>query len=843
MANPIQNERMQKAYKKLFIIGGVIIYILLLLMILKTLEYKADVTHFREGWDTAIAYGMTHFFMLSKGMFSALIKNFFMIFIFSLLGVVAIWGVLIERDMRRHDNPDTVHGKAHFLNLKELDEYNMKRTDPIGYTRNDGPNNMLLSKDISLAIDNRNTRRNCNILCIGGSGAGKSRFFISPNVLQYNANFIITDPSGEMLYDYGKALENNGYAVKVFNLVDVYNGNRYNPFHYIHTEKDAFILTNTLIKNTTGDNKGGDPFWEKSEQLLISALVLYLWHTEPEEKQTFSRLVDLISEAQVDENDANVQSPLDIRFEELEAEDPENLAVKQYKKFKLGAGKTLKSILISVGVRLQSFDLSDIKYLTSADEMHFETFADTRQALFIIIPTADTTFNFIVSLLYSQLFMTLYDYCETTCQYGWKAYIPMQTHYRHKKHDKKGRKDPASSGKEILKVIQADGKAASKKSKKDMSLFVKAVKSGKGVSVKHNKEKGLYEIYVTYKNSAGEKVTELIGWRGDVDEKLKNNFLHRLPQIKMEPCGRACPNHVRFLLDEFANIGQIPEFDQKLATIRKYEISCAIVLQAISQMQEIYDKKWNTIAGNCDTKLILGTDDTETNEWVTKTTGKQTVRTMSSSIQDGDKGGSESFQTSGEELITASDLTLMGEDECLVRIRGVPPYFGKKYEITEHPNYKYAHALEGMFESQGHRPDDDESYLPLRLRGKNKAIADAAKASAEGIKGDKEIKDLADKRRQEAEEAKEKVRKAKNDRNKNENAARKKDADEAKKELKETKPEAGTPVTDEKMKQFLADNGLSENPTQEEVEKAATEYVELYMPEEMEIADYQLFEQ
>lgn len=819
MASPIAQERIRKTRKKAKLILAIVFYLYVLLSILSTGVYRRE--NIRADFMDAIMYGFSHPYMLSSKMLQVFVSDILYIFVATLMLVALLWMQKTKEDNRKHDNPDTVHGKAHFMTLEELDQYNIKRTDPIGLTRNDGPNNMLLSQDVSLAIDNRNTRRNCNILCIGGSGAGKSRFFISPNVLQYNANFIITDPSGEMLHDYGKALEDNGYKVKVFNLVDVYKGNRYNPFHYIKTEKDVFILTETLIKNTTPEGKGaGDPFWENSEKLLISALALYLWHTCPEEEQTFSQLVDLINLAKVDENDSSTESPLDKLFDDLEVEDKENLAVKQYKKFKQGAGKTLKSILISVGVRLQSFDLSDIQYLTSKDEMEFESFADTRQALFIIIPTADTTFNFIVSMLYSQLFMTLYNYCETRAEYGWQCYIPMQTHYT---MTKKGKKDPPTSGKEILKVVQAGDSTESQDAQKDIRAFVDAVQTGK-LKTEYNEEKKLYEVYVTYRNGRGEKVKELVGWRGT--KELLENFKMRLKQIKMEPCRRACPIHVRFLLDEFANIGQIPEFDQKLATIRKYEISCAIVLQAISQLQQIYDKKWNTIAGNCDTKLFLGSDDNETIKWLLETIGKKTVKTMSTSFND-NKSGSESFQTGGEDLITASDLTLMKEDECLVRVRGVAPYFGKKYEITLHPNYKYAHSMEGKFEIKSRRTADDESFKPLRERTGG---ADIAKAAAEA-------EQIEQKEDQNAEDLRKETVKARN-------KAMKKNSAEAKEGLKNLKKNGkiAKPFSKDDAEDLVSERGYKDSNDQSAVEKAANDYIELYAGENMDIIDYNLFE-
>lgn len=628
----------------------------------------------------------------------------------TIMGIISVGLVVVfyitEKALRKHDNSETVNGSAHLMTVDELKQYNLKFSAPLGKVENNGFNNMIISKDIRLAIDNKGTRRNCNILVIGGSGAGKSRFFAAPNILQYNANFVITDPSGEMLRDYGKALENNGYEVKVFNLTDVYRSNRYNPFHYINEEKDVFILVNTLIKNTTpSEGHSGDPFWEKSENLLLSALILYLRHTAPPQERTFSKVLELINLAQVDENDATAESPLDILFMNLEKQDKNNLAVKQYQKFKLGAGKTLKSILISVGVRLQTFDLTDIQYLTSTDDFEFERFSDTKQALFVILPTADTTFSFLVSLLYSQLFTSLYNYAETNAAYGWAAAIDEFTN---------------------IKVEHAKDKADSPRAKADLQKYI--AKINKATFVGYISDDGHFiknqidpvkELYYVYTGADLKEFTEKvkkvrkqgykdkqleiyvqknkptpIGWRGTVEDTKR--FLAQLKNIQIKPCEEKCPNHVRLILDEFANIGQIPDFDQKLATMRKYEISCSIILQALSQLKDIYKDKWNTIVANCDTKLFLGCDDTETIEWMLKVLGKKTTRVENISLQ-ANGGGSSSYNLSSIELLTIDQITMMQDNECLVRIRGVRPYYGKKYELTIHPNYKSAKALKDKF--------------------------------------------------------------------------------------------------------------------------------------------------
>ncbi|MBP3279319.1 MAG: type IV secretory system conjugative DNA transfer family protein, partial [Butyrivibrio sp.] len=538
MATAIEKERRRKSNAKVYIILGSIFYVYLLLTYLHSAAIMRN--NPRASFMEAFNEGMTNVFIHPLEIFP--ISG--MTILYSVLFTIAAGTVLImlgaEKALKKHDNPDTVNGEAHLMNQDELEKYNLKYASPLGKPEINGENNMIISKDIRLAIDNRGTRRNCNILVIGGSGAGKSRFFAAPNILQYNCNFVITDPSGEMLRDYGKALEDVGYNVKVFNLTDVYRSNRYNPFHYIKEEKDVFTLVNTLIKNTTpSEGKAGDPFWENSEKLLLTALILYLWHTEEEKNQTFANVVKMLTLAQIDENDATAVSDLDRLFEDLEKRDTNRtaeLAIRQYKKFKMGAGKTLKSILISVGVRLQTFELADMQYLTGADDFEFESFSDTKQAIFVIIPTADTTFNFIVSLLYSQLFSSLYTYAETEAEFGWKASIGAANN---------------------IKVVHAKNKKESAEAKKELEAFVNEVK--KGIVVRPDKEKRLYKVYTKDTN-------ELVGWRGNKAELEK--FKAQLQNVKIEACDARCPIHVRLILDEFANIGQIPDFNEKLATMR-----------------------------------------------------------------------------------------------------------------------------------------------------------------------------------------------------------------------------------------------------------------------------------
>lgn len=662
MASPIDKEKSKKATLKAYIIIGIVAYIYAILMFFYANNLTA--ANRRMGMIDAYTEALTGVLLNPAGIFPLNTDGFGAFLGLSVMLLAVLVMSAMTKALRKHDNPDTVNGSAHLMTGAELKEYNKKFTAPFGSVENNGKINMILSKDIRLAIDNRGTRRNCNTLVIGGSGAGKSRFFVGPNLLQANCNYVITDPSGELLHDYGKFLENQGYDVKVFNLTDVYKSNHYNPFEYIREEKDVFTLVEAFIRNTTPEGKGGgDPFWENSEKLLLTALILYLWHEAPKENQTFSNVNNLIAMADVDENDASSQSQLDLLFEDLEKEDPTNLAVQQYRKFKLGAGKTLKSILISVGVRMQAFDLSDIKYLTNSDDFDLFSLGDTKSAIFVIIPTADKTFNFLVSMFYSQIFSSLYTYCETTSDFGFRL----------------------SNGKGNIKVFHANNEESSKIAEANAKQLKKNIEQG--LKVKYDKTKKLYAICT--------KKGELVGWRGT--EAAAKEYAGTLKNLQVSRYGRRLDNHIRFMLDEFANIGQIPTFNEKLATMRKYEISCSIILQAFSQLKGLYEKDFNTIVSNCDSVLFLGSADMETIEWLIKKLAKKTTTVENTSWGSGGTSGNTSYNKSSIELLTADQIQMMDDTEALVCIRGVRPYYGKKYELTVHPNYKESDATAGTF--------------------------------------------------------------------------------------------------------------------------------------------------
>lgn len=428
--------------------------------------------------------------------------------------------------------------------------------------------NMIMADGIYLSMDGRRTNRNCNVVCIGGAGTGKSYRLIKPNILQANCSMVITDPSGELLESMGCFLQEQGYEVRVFNLVDMEHSDCYNPFCYIRKEEDVMSMVNTLIKNTTpAGSRSSDPFWEKAETSLVSACCFFCMECLREEDQNFSTVMDLLQKA-ISPDDK--PSALDIAFANLAQANPDSIAVKTYKVFQsAGGGKTAQSIVISAQSRLQHFNLRAIQNLTDTDSMDLSSVGDRKTALFCVTPTADTTFNFLVAMMYSQLFSTLYHHAETECP------------------------------------------------------------------------------------------------------------------------GKRLPVHVRFLLDEFANIGTIPDFCQRLATMRKYEISCTIVLQALSQIKALYRDDWEVLMGNCDSTIFLGGSDYTTLEYMSKILGKETIRTVNASRSYGKSAGNSlSYNKTGRDLMTPSELRTMDNRNCIYLLRGLDPFFAKKYDIKNHPNYK-----------------------------------------------------------------------------------------------------------------------------------------------------------
>lgn len=435
-------------------------------------------------------------------------------------------------------------------------------------------NNIPLTQTERLTMNSRPKQpkyaRNKNILVIGGSGSGKTRFFVKPSLMQMHSSYVVTDPKGTVLIECGKLLQRGGYRIKVLNTINFKKSMRYNPFTYIRSEKDILKLVNTIIANTKGDGeKSGEDFWVKSERLFYCALIGYIHYEAPEEEKNFTTLLEMINASEAREDDPEFQSPVDLMFERLEEKDPEHFAVRQYKKFLLSAGKTRSSILISCGARLAPFDIKELRELMETDEMELDTLGDRKTALFVIISDTDDTFNFVVSILYTQLFNLLCD-------------------------------------------------------------------------------------------------------------KADDEYGGRLPV------------HVRCLLDEFANIGQIPKFEKLIATIRSREISASIILQSQSQLKAIYKDNADTIVGNCDTTLFLGGKEKSTLKEISEILGKETIDSFNTSETRGrELSHGMNYQKLGKELMTQDEIAVMDGGKCILQVRGVRPFFSDKFDITRHPKYKY----------------------------------------------------------------------------------------------------------------------------------------------------------
>ena len=433
-------------------------------------------------------------------------------------------------------------------------------------------NNVILTRTERLMMGNRPKNpanaRNKNVLVVGGSGSGKTRFWLKPNLLQCHSSYVVTDPKGDIVIDCGQALLKNGYSIRIFNTINFRKSMHYNPFAYIHSEKDILKLTTTLIANTKGDGKAGDEFWTKAETLLYCALIGYIHYEAPLEEQNFATLIEFLNAMEVREDDETFQNPVDQMFEALKKKKPNHFAVRQYAKFKLAAGKTLKSILVSCGARLAPFDIEEVRDITMYDELSLDTVGDKKTALFLIMSDTDPTFNFLISMIYTQLFNLL---CE-----------------------------------------KAD------------------------------------DVY-----------------------------------------GGRLPVHVRCLIDECANIGQIPNLEKLVATIRSREISACLVLQARSQLKAIYKDNADTIVGNMDSQIFLGGSEPTTLKDLSEILGKETIDAFNTSDTRGNSPSyGTTFQKMGHELLSRDELAVLDGGKCILQLRGVRPFLSDKYDLTQHPNYK-----------------------------------------------------------------------------------------------------------------------------------------------------------
>ena len=454
------------------------------------------------------------------------------------------------------------YGSARWGNVKDIEPFMAPKF----------ADNIILTKTERLMMSNRppdpKNARNKNVLVVGGSGSGKTRFWLKPNLLQCHSSYVVTDPKGSIVVECGNALLKNGYKLKILNTINFSKSMRYNPFAYVHSEKDILKLVTTLMTNTKGEGSGGDPFWEKSERLLLTALIAYLHYEAPVEEQNFATLLEMLNTMQVLEDDEEYQNPVDLLFEELAKEKPNSFAGRQYKLYKLAAGKTAKSILISCGARLAPFDIQELRDLTMYDELQLDTLGDKKTALFLIMSDTDSTFNFLISMVYTQLFNLLCD--------------------------------------------KAD------------------------------------DVY-----------------------------------------GGKLPIHVRCLIDECANIGQIPNLEKLVATIRSREISACLVLQARSQLKAIYKDNADTIVGNMDSQIFLGGSEPTTLKDLSEMLGKETIDAFNTSDTRGNSPSyGTTFQKMGHELLSRDELAVLDGGKCILQLRGVRPFLSDKYDLTQHPNYK-----------------------------------------------------------------------------------------------------------------------------------------------------------
>lgn len=482
-------------------------------------------------------------------------KTFQILFIeFIAVSIYVFYKITIQKNLM----PGKEHGAARWAGSAERNSIRHKQK----------MQNLILTNTERLSLDTKKVRKNLNILAIGGAGTGKSRFFVKPNILQANTSMVITDSKGDLLRDTGYSLMKQGYKIKVFNLIDMKSSCRYNPFAYIKKESDILKVINNLIKNTNANKGGGsDPFWEKAETALLQSVFLYIFYELPEFEHNFKTVFTLLRLAEIKEDDEEYKSEFDFLFEKLREENPNHIAVKQYDIFKMASGKTAKSILISAGVRLSPFGIEDVERLLAEDDLELHKLGDEKTALFVLISDSDTTFNFIVAMMYAQLFDSLYYHAD----------------------------------------------------------FVS------GGSLKY---------------------------------------------------------HVKFWLDEFANIGQIPEFDKLIATMRSRNISVSVILQNMTQLKGLYKDSWETIVGNCDTILFLGGQERSTLEWINKGLGKQTIDTKNTSQSRGrNSSSSVSYASQGRDLMTIDEISQMPDKNCILFIRGLRPFYSEKFKLESHPNY------------------------------------------------------------------------------------------------------------------------------------------------------------
>lgn len=541
----------------------------LLLKVLPYLLFGLSCTHFGQAWrmaeGTNASEQLLSFFQTAGAAFRNPLPSLHPVDLLTglLCGAGLRAAVYVRGKNAKHFRHNIEYGSARWGGPKDIEPF----IDPVF------ANNVILTKTERLMMSNRPKNpanaRNKNVLIVGGSGSGKTRFWIKPNLLQLHSSYVLTDPKGTTLLEVGNAFVHANYRIKIFNTINFRKSMHFNPFAYLHSEKDILKLTTTLMANTKGEGKGGDPFWEKAEILLYCALIGYIHYEAPKEEQNFATLIEFINAMEVREDDEDFQNAVDLMFEDLKKKKPNHFAVRQYAKFKLAAGKTLKSILVSAGARLAPFDIQEVREITMYDELELDTLGDEKTALFLMMSDTDGSFNFLISMIYTQLFNLL---CE-----------------------------------------KAD------------------------------------DVY-----------------------------------------GGRLPVHVRCLIDEAANIGQIPNLEKLVATIRSREISACLVLQARSQLKAIYKDNADTIIGNMDSQVFLGGSEPTTLKELSEALGKETIDTFNTSDTRGSSPScGTNYQKLGKELMSRDELAVMEGSKCILQLRGVRPFLSEKYDLTQHPNYKY----------------------------------------------------------------------------------------------------------------------------------------------------------
>ena len=562
----------------------------LLLKVLPYLLFGLFCTHFGQAWrmaeGTNASERLLSFFQTAGAAFRNPLPSLHPVDLLTgLLCGAGLWAAVYVRGKNaKHFRHNIEYGSARWGNAKDIEPF----IDPVF------ANNVILTKTERLMMSNRPKNpanaRNKNVLIVGGSGSGKTRFWIKPNLLQLHSSYVLTDPKGTTLLEVGNAFVHANYRIKIFNTINFHKSMHFNPFAYLHSEKDILKLTTTLMANTKGEGKGGDPFWEKAEILLYCALIGYIHYEAPKEEQNFATLIEFINAMEVREDDEDFQNAVDLMFEDLKKKKPNHFAVRQYAKFKLAAGKTLKSILVSAGARLAPFDIQEVREITMYDELELDTLGDEKTALFLMMSDTDGSFNFLISMIYTQLFNLL---CE-----------------------------------------KAD------------------------------------DVY-----------------------------------------GGRLPVHVRCLIDEAANIGQIPNLEKLVATIRSREISACLVLQARSQLKAIYKDNADTIIGNMDSQVFLGGSEPTTLKELSEALGKETIDTFNTSDTRGSSPScGTNYQKLGKELMSRDELAVMEGSRCILQLRGVRPFLSEKYDLTQHPNYKYTADFDKKLTF------DIEKYLDTRAK-------------------------------------------------------------------------------------------------------------------------------